>query len=145
MVIADVGAGTGYFSSQFSDLVGSGKVYALDTESNMVSYMDNRFAEEQKDNIQTGLSQHTDPCLPEGLDVVFLANVYRFIRERDVFLANMFKQVDENTQLVFVDFRGSNARVTPQQAVNEVTEAGFEVQDMDITGCPDHYILRFRK
>lgn len=145
MVIADVGAGTGYFSSQFSDLLPQGKVYALDAEPNMVSYMDNRFTEENRTNVETGLSQATDPCLPAGLDVVFLANVYRFIKERDVFLGNIFQQIDHTTQVMFVDFRGSNARVTPQQAVNEVTEAGFEVEDMDMTGCPDHYILRFRK
>ena len=145
MVIADVGAGTGYFSSQFSDLLPRGRVYALDTEPNMVSYMDNRFSEEKRTNVETGLSKAADPCLPAGLDVVFLANVYRFIKERDVFLGNIFQQVDHTTQIMFVDFRGSNARVTPQQAVNEVTEAGFEVEDMDMTGCPDHYILRFRK
>ncbi len=145
MVIADVGAGTGYFSSQFAERLPEGKVYALDTEANMVSYMDNRFAEEGYTNVETGQSEHTNPCLPKGLDIVFLANVYRFIKERDLFLSHMFEQVDHNAQVVFVDFRGSNARVTPQQAVNEVTNAGFEVVDMDMTGCPDHYILRFRK
>ncbi|MTI12861.1 class I SAM-dependent methyltransferase [Sansalvadorimonas verongulae] len=145
MVIADVGAGTGYFSSQFSDLLPEGKVYALDTEANMISYMNNRFAEEKRTNVETRQSEFTNPCLPEGLDVVFLANVYRFIKERDVFLGHMFDQVSHATQVVFVDFRGSNARVTPQQAVNEVTAAGFEVEDMDMTGCPDHYILRFCK
>ncbi|CAM3775905.1 class I SAM-dependent methyltransferase [Parendozoicomonas haliclonae] len=145
MRIADVGAGTGYFASQFSDLVPEGFVYALDAEPNMVSYMDNRFEQEQRSNIKTGLSLPDNPCLPEKLDVVFLANVYRFIKERDTFLVNLFEQVSHKTRVVFVDFRGSNARVSPQQAMEEAALAGFVIESMDMEGCPDHYILQFRK
>ncbi|WP_067517515.1 class I SAM-dependent methyltransferase [Endozoicomonas ascidiicola] len=145
MIIADVGAGTGYFASQFADLLPNGLVYALDTEPNMVSYMGNRFQTEGRSNIRPGLSTHIDPCLPENLDVVFLANVYRFIQKRDEFLANLHNQVKPETLVMFVDFRGGHARVSPQQAMDEVVKAGFVIEDMNMDGCPDHYILRFRK
>ncbi|WP_192457460.1 class I SAM-dependent methyltransferase [Musicola keenii] len=144
-VIADVGAGTGYFSSLFAEQLTAGTVYALDTEPNMVSYMERRFAMEARANIRVGLSLHTDPCLPAGLDVVFMANVYRFIREREAFLAQLYRQIDAATRVVFVDFKGSQSRVGPQQAQAEVVAAGFVVDEMDLEGCPDHYILQFRK
>ena len=79
-IVADVCAGTGYFSSLFSDLLPQGRVYALDTEENMIRYMKKRFIEEKRDNIETGYSKHVNPCLPGEVDVVFLANVYRFIK-----------------------------------------------------------------
>jgi len=145
MVIADVGAGTGYFSSLFSDRLPEGQVHALDTEPNMLSHMANRFAQEGRCNIILSQSRHDDPCLPPGLDLVFLANVYRFIQARETFLANLYQQIEDSTRVVFVDFKGEQARVSPQQAVNEVTAAGFVVERMDIHACPDHYILQFRK
>ncbi|KUI98280.1 hypothetical protein [Vibrio sp. MEBiC08052] len=75
-----------------------------------------------------------DPCIPADVETVFMANTYRFIQE----------QTTRDTKFVFVDYKGSNARVSPQQAMNEVRQAGFEVIDFDIDGCPDHYILTFK-
>ncbi len=145
MVIADVGAGTGYFSSLFSERLPHGRVHALDTEPNMLSHMASRFAREGRGNISLSQSRHDDPCLPPGLDWVFLANVYRFIQARETFLANLYRQIDAGTQVMFVDFKGERARVSPQQARDEVTAAGFRVEKMDMHSCPDHYILQFRK
>ena len=143
--IADVGAGTGYFTALFSDRIRSGKIFAIDAEPNMVSYMNNHFANEQRNNIETGLCTLTDPCLPENLNIVFLANTYRFIENRSEFLKNLHNQVSDNTRVMFVDFKGSHARVSPETAMDEVTSAGFEIDHFDQDGCPDHYILTFRK
>ncbi|MFC3024870.1 class I SAM-dependent methyltransferase [Vibrio zhugei] len=142
--IADVGAGTGYFSSIFSQIVKNGQVYSIDSEPNMVAYMQNRFSDEVFDNIQVVLSQPDNPCIPLGVDIVFMANTYRFIPERVAFLQKMRSQTVLNTKFVIVDFKGSNARVSPQLAIEEVGEAGFEVMDFDADGCPDHYILTFK-
>lgn len=144
-VIADVGAGTGYFTQLFSRQVTNGKVYAIDNEPNMVAYMNRRFEGSPTDRIEVLQSTSTDPCLPAGVDVVFLANVYRFIRARDEFLARLYEQTNSDTTIVFVDFRGANARVSPQTARKEVEKAGFEVKAMDSEGCPDHYIMTFSK
>ncbi len=144
-IIADVGAGTGYFSKLFSDYVKQGKVYAIDCEPNMVDFMDQRFAKEKVDNIATIQSLPDDPCIPNDCTIVFLANAYRFITNREQFLQNVYEQTQQDAQYVIVDFKGSNARVSPAQAIEEVTRAGFEVSDFDTTGCPDHYILKFIK
>ncbi len=143
--IADVGAGTGYFASQFARLAPRGHVYALDTEPNMIGYMEQRFTAEQLTNIETRLCQPADPCLSIPVDIVFLANVYRFIQDRMSFLASLRRQIDHETNVVFVDFRGTNARVQPVQALDEVRQAGFRVEAMDTSGCPDHYIMTFKK
>ena len=142
-MIADVGAGTGYFSNLFSSQVGSGKVFAIDCEANMVSYMRERFSEPKYANVEVHQSYKDDPCIPSEANIVFLANTYRFITGRVDFLAKAKQQVVKGTRFVIVDFKGSNARVSPQQVIVEVEQAGFRTVDFDDTGCPDHYILTF--
>lgn len=142
-IIADIGAGTGYFSNIFAQKIESGKVYSIDCEPNMVAYMQERFAAEQFAHLQVRQSLADNPCIPKDANIVFMANTYRFIHNRDSFLQKMCAQTGKGTRFVFVDFKGSNARVTPQMAINEVQEAGFEVLNFDLEGCPDHYILTF--
>ncbi len=142
-VIADIGAGTGYFSNIFSQIVKKGKVYAIDCEPNMVVYMQNRFSDTDFAHLTVIQSQYEDPCIPVGTDTVFLANTYRFIQNRGEFLNKMREQTKPGTRFVFVDFKGSHARVSPQMAIDEVQNAGFTVQEFDTKGCPDHYILMF--
>ncbi|QMV16876.1 class I SAM-dependent methyltransferase [Vibrio spartinae] len=142
--IADIGAGTGYFSNLFAQIIRHGKVYAIDCEPNMVAYMQERFSGEAFAQIEIILSQRDNPCIPADAETVFIANTYRFIQERDAFLQKMREQTSRGTKFVLVDYKGSNARVSPQQAMDEVRQAGFEVVNFDTEGCPDHYILTFK-
>lgn len=141
--VADVGAGTGYFSNIFSSQLKQGHVFAIDPEPNMVSHMAKRFAETE--NVSVLQSEHLDPCIPENTDVVFLANVYRFIQTRDTFLQNMYQQTKADARFVFVDFKGESARVSLPTAIDEIKAAGFQIERFDIESCPDHYILAFHK
>ncbi len=138
-VVADVGAGTGYFCQQFVSRTGVGHIYAIDLEANMVAYLENRFIEEPRISCLSCTAD--DPSIPEGVDTVFLANSYRFIKDRKTFLAKLKEQITAEARVVIVDFKGSNARVTPEMAIQEVKDAGFEIVNFDRDGCPDHYIL----
>ncbi|MRI35183.1 class I SAM-dependent methyltransferase [Endozoicomonas sp. OPT23] len=142
-VIADLGAGTGYFSSLFAET--ADKVYALDCEPNMVSHMVQRFEAECKGNVEARLTDALKPCLPDAVDVVFLANVYRFIEQRDLFLNHLYQQADKDTEFVFVDLDSEHARVGFDRVVSEVRQAGFEITFSDRESCPSHYVLKFRQ
>ncbi|MXR37050.1 class I SAM-dependent methyltransferase [Craterilacuibacter sinensis] len=145
MIVADVGAGTGYFTALLAERLPQGHVYAIDPEPNMVRHMQTRFADSKMGAITVSQSLLTDPCLPSYCDLVFLANVYRFIHDRPLFLTHLYQQILTQTRVVFVDFKGSNARVSPAQAVAEVVAAGFTVRELDESSCPDHYIMHFYK
>ena len=145
MVVADVGAGTGYFSRLFALTLSGGRVHAIDCEPNMVAHMQQRFAREGLANVSVHLSRVCDPCLPEIPDWVFLANVYRFIQEREVFLRRLLAQMGQQTRGLLVDFKGAQAAVSPTQARAEVQQAGFVVDELDLQTCPDHYLLHFHK
>lgn len=145
MVVADIGAGTGYFSRLFALTLSGGRVHAIDCEPNMVAHMQQRFAREGLANVSVHLSRVCDPCLPEIPDWVFLANVYRFIQEREVFLRRLLAQMGQQTRGLLVDFKGAQAAVSPTQARAEVQQAGFVVDELDLQTCPDHYLLHFHK
>ncbi|WP_417071015.1 methyltransferase domain-containing protein [Niveibacterium terrae] len=140
MRVADVGAGTGYFTELFAREIIEGVIHALDPEPNMQAHMRERFA-----RVRVGACLPANPCLPEDLDLVFLANVYRFIEDRSGFLTRLAEQVGLQTRIVFVDFKGESSWVGPQQAEAEVRQAGFAVRQLDLVGCPDHYIMSFGK
>jgi uncharacterized protein YfdQ (DUF2303 family) len=111
----------------------------------MVSYLKNRFSHNSFDHVDIIQSRMENPCVPVDVDLVFVANTYRFISDRSEFLGNLYQQIKHQTQLVFVDFKGAHARVTSEMAINEIQQAGFKVLNLDTTGCPDHYILTFEK
>ena len=88
------------------------------------------------------------PCTTAPLSgaLLFVAQSGDRITSYNVCYTKLLRQqIEDSTRVVFVDFKGEQARVSPQQAVNEVTAAGFVVERMDIHACPDHYILQFRK
>lgn len=144
MRIADVGAGTGYFSQLFAERVPDGRVYALDNEPNMVAHMQRRFADAGTAQVEVRQSQAADPCLPAGLDWVFMANVYRFIADRAGFLARLHAQMAERTRGLLVDFKGSPV-VPAEVACAELQAAGFVVSLCDLDTCPDHFVLHFAR
>ncbi|CAH0535467.1 hypothetical protein VST7929_03041 [Vibrio stylophorae] len=143
-IIADIGAGTGYFSQLFSEQ--AHKVYAIDREPNMVTYLQNRFdAAETMAEVVPILSTDENPHLPDDANVIFIANTYRFVHQRPTFLTALKAQSMENARYMIVDFKGSHARVSPEQACEEVEHAGFRITHFDRITCPDHYILQFTR
>lgn len=144
-IIADVGAGTGYFSRLLSDRLPRGNVYALDTEPNMLDFMQKRFAKEGRRNIDIRPCKSDDPCLPPDVDVVFMANVYRFITSRQTFLKHLYEQTGDSVRVIIVDLNSEQSQVPPQKAQEEVVAAGFVLVGRDMTGCPNHCILSFGK
>lgn len=141
-VIADLGAGTGYFCHQFLNHTPAAKIYALDVEPNMCSYLQQRFADEPK--VICAASEPQDPQLPGDVDLVFMANTYRFITERQTFLTRLGEQLPIHARVVIVDFKGAQGRVPPEEVLKEVINAGFEIYHYERDTCPDHYLLSFR-
>ena len=83
MVVADVGAGTGYMSLKLAKRVGtSGKVYAEDVQPEMLDQVRTNAAKAGVKNIETVQGSFTDPKLPKGqMDLVLLVDVYHEFSE----------------------------------------------------------------
>jgi ubiquinone/menaquinone biosynthesis C-methylase UbiE len=152
MVVADVGAGTGYFVPHFAKAVGPrGRVYAVDTEPKMVAWMERRFREETIPNAVAVLGEPGDPKLPAaGVDVIFLCDTYHHIDDRVAWIGTAGRALKPGGRLAVVDFHKRELPVGPppdhklarEQVIQELAEAGWILsEESDL--LPYQYLLIF--
>lgn len=136
-VVADLGAGSGYFTVRFARAVGAqGMVYAVDIEPEMLRYIENRAREEHLGNIQTVLAKPDDPHLPAAtLDMVFICDTLHHIADRDRYYPLLGRALKPRGRLVDVDFHKRPLRIGPpvemkiaeSDVIREVEPAGFRL------------------
>lgn len=150
--VADVGAGTGYFSRHLARAVGvSGRVYAVDTEPEMVEHMRARAEKERTPRVEVVLARPDDPGLPEdGVDLVLMVDTYHHIDDRVRYLRRMSQNLRPGGRLAIIDFEKRPLPVGPalehklarETVVEEVEEAGYRlVEEPDF--LPYQYFLIF--
>jgi ubiquinone/menaquinone biosynthesis C-methylase UbiE len=123
MVVADVGAGSGYFTFRLSKEVGSqGKVLAVDIQQEMLDFLTKRSKELNIANIHPVLGTETDPKLPPGgVDLILLVDVYHEFSFPFEMTENMVKSLKTGGKLVFVEYRGEDEWV-PIKPLHKMTE-----------------------
>lgn len=139
-VVADIGAGSGYFTRRLAAEVPDGRVYAVDVDGEFEDYLLEHREAWGTPNIQPHLAIYDDPMLPPGeLDLVFAANTYAFIRDRVGYFGKVRAALSPKGRLAIIDFRpdatppGNIApapehRVSRETALGELAKAGFELE-----------------
>jgi SAM-dependent methyltransferase len=138
--VADVGAGSGYFTIPIAQAVGpQGTVLATDIKQEMLDYISRRTKIEQLDNVDLLLAQPDDPMLPAGkADLILMVDVYHYIQERTAFGEKLLRGLAPGGRLVVIDFVPKPWEERPwgpppSQELSEETlsadlaKAGFEV------------------
>jgi arsenite methyltransferase len=153
-VIADIGAGTGYFTRRFAKAVApEGTVYAVDIAADVLGYLKERADKEGLHNIITIVSVEDDPMLPKsGIDLAFFCDTTHHIANRVRFYRKMSPGLKQHGRLVIIDYppRGPHTPHPPEQLVprsqviSEAEEAGFRFVK-DFKFLPYHYFLIFEK
>ena len=154
-VVADIGAGAGWFTIRLARRVGpNGRVYAEDVQPEMVTSISRRASAEGLINIQPTLGVDSDPKLPGGsIDAVLLVDSYHEIDEildRVTLLRNLAKSVRPGGRIGIIDFtlQGSgpgpamDERVSPEAVINEAKQAGLKLLSQE-TFLPYQYFLIF--
>jgi SAM-dependent methyltransferase len=153
MSIADIGAGSGYHSRLISKQIGNGKVFAVDVEPIMLSYLKQRIAQENLTNIIPILCTTTSVSLPsESIDLMLLVDVYHEFSDPFEMTTSMHKALKPNGKLVLVEFRAEDDRVpikiihkmSEVQAVKELKAAGFRLEK-NIKNLPWQHCMVFIK
>lgn len=148
MAVADVGAGTGYLLPHLSPAVGpSGRVYAVDVEPSMVSYLLERASREGLANVVPQLATVNDPMLPpESLDRVVFVDVWHHVPERSAYATRVVRSLRPGAKLVVVDFKLDSPRgpkrphkLPPEEVTVDLEAAGLAVT-VDTDTLPDQYI-----
>lgn len=133
--VADIGAGTGYFSMRLADVVPGGWVYAVDIEPAMVAYIRDRAATDHVPNLQTVLAAAGSPNLPEPVDVALIVNAYHHLPDRTAYFAEVKASLRPGGRVAIVDFRKDapdgppvEFRFEPEQIVAEMQAAGYALE-----------------
>src|SRR5689334_14374734 len=81
-IVADIGAGTGYFTIRIAHMTPKGRVYGVDTEPAMVQHLAARAKQAGLGNVTAVRAKADNPALPAKTDVVLLVDVYHHIENR---------------------------------------------------------------
>ena len=153
MVIADIGAGSGYHSALLSKMVGSGKVFAVDVEPEMIAYLNERINQEKLSRIVPVLSTEQKLYLPENtIDMMLLVDVYHEFSYPYEMALSMLAALKPGGKLVLVEFRSEDPTVpiktihkmSEVQAIKEFKAAGF-IFDKNIDNLPWQHCMVFTK
>ena len=154
-VVADVGAGSGWFTIRLARRVGpQGMVFAEDVQQEMLSAISRRVQREGLGNVRPVMGRDSDPRLPANtLDAVLLVDAYHEIEDRVTFLSNIAQSLKPQGRIGVIDFKlnggggpGPDAeeRVSPDVVTNDATRAGLRLVASE-TFLPYQYFLIFAR
>lgn len=152
MTVADIGAGTGYFSTRLAKVVTKGRVYAADIEPDMVKYLSERAKKENLANIIAVQTSADSANLPEAVDKILLVDTYHHISNRETYFKKLANSLKQGGQLIIVDFKLDESitdappkmhRISIEKLTQELTVAGY--QFLESQDLPRQYIAVFSK
>lgn len=153
-VVADLGAGTGFFSFRLAPLVPKGKVLAEDIQPEMIAELNQRKAQKHVPNVEPIQGTTTDPHLPaSGVDVVLLVDAYHeFDHPREMGRAIRNALRPRTGRLALVEYRAEDPNVpikpihkmTVTQATKEMNAIGLELVEVKET-LPQQHLMLFRR
>jgi ubiquinone/menaquinone biosynthesis C-methylase UbiE len=123
MVVADIGAGSGYFSFSLAEKVGAkGKVLAVDIQKEMLAIIRRRMKTRKVSNVEPILGTISDPKLPAGkVDLILMVDVYHEFSHPYEMTRAMIKALSPGGKLVFVEYRLEDPQV-PIKLVHKMTQ-----------------------
>ena len=137
-VVADIGAGTGYFTRRLAKAVAPrGRVYAVDIQPEMIGLLKNNVEKAGLTNVVPIIGTAEDPKLPaDSLDWILLVDVYHEFQQPKAMLARMREALRSKGRVALVEYRleGTSAahispehRMSPEQVLAEWQPAGFRL------------------
>ena len=134
MVVADIGAGSGYYTSRMAKLViPSGRVYATDIQQGMIDLLDRRIRSEGLANVTTVLGGMDDPKLPaNSIDLAIMVDVYHELQQPQIFLQRLKPAFKPGGRLVLLEFRKEDPKV-PILEVHKMSVAEVK-QELEAEG-----------
>lgn len=123
MTVADIGAGTGFYTWRIAHRVGAGgMVYAVDVQQEMIKALGQQMARRGAANVRPVLGTSADPKLPpNSLDLALLVDVYHEFDQPYEMLAAIVRAVKPGGRVAFVEFRANDSQV-PIKPLHTMTE-----------------------
>jgi len=154
--VADIGAGTGFFTLMMAGEVGpTGHVYAVDVAQNFVDAIRERAAAADLQNVSGVVNdQHSVQLAPASLDLAFISDTYHHFEQPRAMLAGIHRALKPGGEMVVIDFKRRPGLSSPwvlehvhageEQVIEEIEAMGFTLTER-LDFMQTQYFLRFRK
>ncbi len=152
-VVADIGAGTGYFSFRIAPRVPQGKVLAVDLQPEMIQILETLKAQKHLSNVQPVLSSATDVNLAaESVDTALMVDAYHEFEYPKEVMTSIVKALKPGGRVVLVEYRGENPfilikglhKMTQKQVQSEMAAAGLTYLETQ-NSLPQQHLMIFAK
>jgi ubiquinone/menaquinone biosynthesis C-methylase UbiE len=149
-LVADIGAGTGYFSVRLAKAVPGGTVFAADIEHAMLEHLQKRATAEGVKNIVLVHAGAASANLPKPVDAILIVDTYHHLPDRPAYFSQLKKSLAPTGRVAIVDFRKDSPEGPPrefrfeaEQIIGEMTQAGYELETRH-EFLPRQHFLIFR-
>lgn len=152
-VVADIGAGTGYFTIRIAPLVPAGRVYAVDIQPKMLEILRRRIQHRSFSNVTPVLGKVNDPLLPDKvIDAVLLVDAYHEFAYPYEMMSGIVRSLRLKGRVYIVEYRGEDSiipikplhKMTQQQVKTELGAVGLRwVETRDF--LPTQHFMVFEK
>lgn len=156
MDVADIGAGTGFYTRLFASAVGAqGKVYAVDIAENFIDEIVSQAEEAGMNNVTGIVNSQKETGLKAGsIDLAFVCDTYHHFEYPRTMLRSIFHALRQGGSLIVIDFRKikglssnwvmSHTRANRETVIREIESEGFVLtEDQDFMKY--NFYLRFRR
>lgn len=153
MVVADIGAGTGYYTFRVAKLVPGGKVYAVEIQDELIEMLNKKKKEMSADHIEVIRGDTITVNIPDNtVDLAFLVDVYHELSWPREIISSISRSLKPGGKILLVEYRGEDPEVrikplhktTVKQLTREMKANGF-VLDERVDVFPIQHFLMFRK
>jgi ubiquinone/menaquinone biosynthesis C-methylase UbiE len=135
-VVADLGAGGGWFTMRLANRVGpNGIVYAEDVQPQMIESITRRTARANVRNVRTVLGTSSDPRLPTPVDAALIVDAYHEMEQPVVMLGNVARALKPAGRIGIIEFKKDgwgpgppmDERMDPERIVRDAQAAGLRL------------------
>ena len=149
-IIADIGAGTGYFSFRMASFVPEGKVLAVDIQPEMLDVIESLKQQKQVKNVETVLGEVDDPHLPENtIDVTLMVDAYHEFSFPREMMEGIFNSLKVGGRVILVEYRREDPlimikplhKMTQKQVKKEIKTVGLQWVDTQEFLPQQHFMI----
>lgn len=135
-VVADIGAGSGFYTFRVAQRIPKGKVYAVEIQDDAIAYLKKKASEDRLSNVEIIRGTEKAPNLPENsVDLAFMVDVYHELEHPQEYLAALRKALKPHGQLLLLEYKEEDPTVaikpehkmSVRQAKKELAANGFKL------------------
>jgi SAM-dependent methyltransferase len=146
--VADIGAGTGYFTIRLAKSAAKPVVYAVDIEQAMLEHTLGRAKQDRIEHV-VGVKANADaPNLPVAVDVALIVNTFHHLPNRVAYFRGLKQQLKPGARVAIIDWRTDSPegppvefRYAPEQISAELAQAGFERTETHDFLARQHFLI----